>query len=175
MADIDEVVLFEHGKIKITNQRVIVASEGSYALPELDLAETKLLIPGGGWMMLGILVGCLIALRGGWVLAGAATDPTPGGTLLVAGLGIAVTSLTGRELLKQKRGKYVVSVDTRSQPPQIIYETREPGEAEIILRAVRVAMLVAADEPGFRAVFNHPPLDRDADVEEWPDVSNPFE
>jgi hypothetical protein len=112
MADFEEVVLFEQGKVKITSRRVIGEDHSSYALSEL-----------------ASVVVCHTGRRG-----------------------------IGR--------KFVVRLQTITHQARTIYESQKRGEAEVVARAIRTAMLVGADVPGFRAIFYHPQLHREAEAQE---------
>ncbi len=165
MADNAEVVLFEHGKVKVTSQRVIGADGRSTPLAELVSAERAVQAPGNGWLTLGLLVGCFIALSGGWMLTGPEAQWGRGGALLVAGLAIAVVSWLAREFIK-KWGMHVLKVETQDEESPVIFASRDAAEVELVLRAIRVAMQVGADAAGFRAVFQHPQLPGETRAEE---------
>ncbi len=167
----EESLLFQHGKVKVTNRRVIAADGHSYPLPEIESAEQEVHVPWDGWLTVGIIAGCFVAARGGWVLARSATDPLPGGTLFLAGAAIAVISFVVREFITPKWGKHVIRLEIRSQPSQVVYESHNAAEAELILRAIQVALQVGNDEQSFRAVFYHPQLPGQPPPVEPPDIS----
>ncbi len=154
----EETVLFEQGRVRITNRRVIAADGKSYPLPEIVAAEQEVDVPWDGRLALGMAVGCLIAFAGGSIFAGSPTDPMPGVGLFLAGAGIAVASYLVKEFSEQHWATHVIRVKFQSQEPGMICETGEAVTAELILRAIQVAMLVGNDTQSFRAVFYHPPI-----------------
>ncbi len=154
----EETVFWEQGRVKITNRRVIAADGKSYPLPEIESADEEVDVRWDGRLTLGIIAGCFVAFMGVSVIAGSPSDLVPGVGLLIAGVGVAVVSFLVQSSIEETSARHVVRVKTQSQETGIIYESRDPVKAQLILRAIRVAMLVGNDPQSFRVVFYHPPI-----------------
>ena len=154
----DESLLFEQGKVRITNRRVIGADGRSFPLPQIISAQKELKVAGDVWLTLGVLTGCAIALTGAWVFVASSGGPAPGVGLFLAGAGVALISFLVRQFIKEKWSKHLVTIETHPHSRQTILESEKPVEAELILRAIQVATQVGNDVASFRAVFYHPQL-----------------
>jgi hypothetical protein len=157
MPDAREAVLFEQGTVRVTTERFIVGSEGSYPVGDWVSAKASQHRPvAANWLLGVVILGLGMALVDGvFVLLGAPganLEDNPqspsliyspawvGWMFLLAGLAVAAVGAMLAVLVGAIWSRHEVLVYTKWGVQMVVFKSRDREQVEATLKAIRKAI-----------------------------------